>query len=77
MKLVKAEVDTKRAEKTDWMSVLDEFRNSGNRCVRIEDYPHKNQWICCSCARAAIRRYKFHGVYAIIVGTDVYLIKED
>lgn len=56
--------------------IIEEFANSGNECMKIEGWAHKNAAIC---ARAMNRSIQSCGYYSAIratqKGNDVYLVK--
>lgn len=63
-------------KKTSLLSVLEEFENSGNDCVRIEDYPQSSARICYSSFYSAINRYHMNNIKVFMQRGEVYLVKE-
>lgn len=55
--------------------ILDEFANSGKDCAKIEGYIHKNGASCTSSLNVAIKRYNKHGIKAVTVKGEPYLIR--
>jgi hypothetical protein len=57
--------------------ILDEFCNSGEDCVKLEGWTHKDTDSCQSAFRTAIIRYNKQGVKCVARKGEVYLIKTE
>lgn len=67
------EIKQKGLKMTDVFETLNEFSQSGIRCVKLESYPHKTAAGCAYSFRAAIKRYNRPHIKVTVRGNDVYL----
>ena len=79
MKLVPYELKNVRRtyKKTEMLSILEEFIESGQPCVKIEGWRHKNAKSCMASFYNAIKRFHMDQVRVITSKGEVYLIRTD
>lgn len=61
--------------KSDNYSILKEFANSSDDCVKLEGWTHKNASSCAASMGASIRRFYRGQIKVIQRRGDVYLVK--
>ena len=58
--------------------IIQQFLDSGETCVKLEDFPHKSANVCRSVMRASIQRMKLDStVKAVLRNGEVFLIRLD
>lgn len=57
--------------------LIQEFLDSEQTCVKIEDFPHKNASVCRSVLGISIKRMGVNNVIAVLRKGCVYLIRTD
>ena len=62
-------------DRSDNYSILKEFVNSSDDCVKIEGWTHKNASSCAASMGASIRRFYRGQIKVILRRGDVYLVK--
>lgn len=62
---------------TDIYSILTDFLNSDDDCVKVEDFPHKNAASCVDSMRKSIKRFYDGSIKVIPRKGDVYLVKTE
>lgn len=62
---------------TDIYSILTDFLNSDDDCVKVEDFPHKNTASCVDSMRKSIKRFYDGSIKVIQRKGDVYLVKTE
>lgn len=62
-------------DRSDNYSILKEFANSSDDCVKIEGWTHKNASSCAASMGASIRRFYRGQMKVILRRGDVYLVK--
>lgn len=55
--------------------ILEEFANSEYDCVKIEGWTHKTSDGCTNSLNMSIKRANMHGIKAITINKEVFLIK--
>lgn len=81
MELVKHNIKNIRGvnfyKKSDNLSILEEFVESGLDCAEVKNFTQKNAEICASSLANSIKHYGFSGIAAISRKNHVYLIRDD
>lgn len=62
-------------DRSDNYSILKEFANSSDDCVKIEGWTHKNASSCAASMGASIRRFYRGQMKVVQRRGDVYLVK--
>lgn len=62
-------------KKTSNLEILEEFASSECECVKIEDYPHKDAYVCASSLKGSIRRFGMTGIDCVSRNGKVFLIR--
>lgn len=58
--------------------IIQQFLDSGETCVKLEDYPHKSANVCRCVVNASIRRMKLDStVKTVLRNGEVFLIRLD
>ena len=80
MELVKRSIKNIRGvglyKKSDNLSILEEFVESGLECAEVKNFTQKNAEICASSLANSIKHYGFSGIAAISRKNHVYLIRD-
>ena len=71
----KIELKKSYFKKSELQKIIEEFLESGQDCVKIEDYNHKDATVCASSLNLAVKRYKMTGAKAISRNGEVFLVK--
>ena len=78
MKLIKANIESienfNRRRNNNW-KLLNDFIESGERCMEVVDYTNKNAKSCHGSLCASIKRFKLFSVECISRNDRVFLIK--
>lgn len=62
-------------QKTKLLTIIDEFIESGHECVKVEDFHHKNAYVCAGCIRKSIERFHRNSVECSVYRGEVYLTR--
>lgn len=58
--------------------IIQQFLDSGETCVKLEDFPHKSASVCRSVMRASIQRMKLDSTVKVVLRNgEVFLIRLD
>lgn len=78
MKLIPYNIDYLRNNKPGKNeAILKEFLNSGQKCVKVEGYPHKNARSFATTFWKSARAYGITNVSVRTHGDEVFLIRTD
>lgn len=69
--------EAKFYKRTKNLKLLEDFRDSGAHCAKVEDWNNKNCYVCTGSLRNSIRRYRFSTLQAITRNGEVYLINKE
>ena len=67
----------KNYKKSKLQIEIERFIDSGEACVEITDYNHKDAYSCSQAFRLAIKNYKMSNVVSITYNKKPYLIRKD
>lgn len=59
------------------LAILQEFINSGQECVKLEDHGHKTAKTCQTCLCSSRRRFGLNNVGIAIRSGEVFLYRKD
>ena len=62
-------------KKSENLLLLEEFANSELQCAKVENFPHKDAWICAAALRNTIKRNGMTNIECITRNGEVFLIK--
>lgn len=62
---------------SDIYSILTDFLNSSDVCVKIEDYPHRNVSSCVCSIRQTVKGFYKGQIKVIQRKGDIYLVKSN
>ena len=65
----------KRKTYTDLYKILTEFLEGEADCVKVENYKHKNAYVCRETLYRSAQRYYKNQIKIIQRGDDAYLVK--
>lgn len=69
--------EAKFYKRTKNLKLLEDFRDSGAHCARVEDWSNKNNYVCARSLNGSIKRFRFSNFKAIARNGEVYLINEE
>lgn len=64
-------------KKSDNLLLLEEFRDSGMKCAKVEGFTQKTAGYCATSLNASIKRYKMFNIRAMTRKGKVYLVREN
>lgn len=56
---------------------LEKFIESGEVCVALENYEHKNAYSCTQAIKLAAKRYNMNNIICVTFENTPYLIRKD
>ena len=63
-------------KKTKNFLLLEKFMNSGEPCVILKEYKHKNAYVCKETLKQSAIRFRMNDILVRVFDGEVYLIRK-